>query len=42
MPSRLIEKNERMSAWRDRNRDFLEIHGSAATAASPRTGKTSQ
>jgi len=27
MPSRLIEDEDGTSAWRDRNRDFLEMHG---------------
>jgi hypothetical protein len=33
MPSRLIEKNERMNAWRDRKRDFFETEGHGLAVA---------
>jgi hypothetical protein len=33
MASRLIENNERMRAWRDRNRDFFEMQGHGLAVA---------
>jgi hypothetical protein len=33
MPSCLIEKNERMRSWRDRERDFLEMQGHGLAVA---------